>query len=101
MSDAAGTRLARLRAISWRDVLSVGVPIALIVVAAGAFAAKLMQSAPPSHFRMISGSGRSSYRNLAQRDKKIIQSPRRQGQIRSSQGALDQPARLARRQSGV
>src|SRR5260221_894466 len=101
MSDAAGTRLARLRAISWRAVLSVGVPIALMVVAAGAFAGKLRQSAPPSHFRMISGSAGSSYRNLAERYKKIIESHGVKVEIVPSEGALDNLERLADRKSAV
>ncbi|HVR01186.1 MAG TPA: TAXI family TRAP transporter solute-binding subunit [Polyangia bacterium] len=101
MSDAAGTRLARLRAISWRDILSVGVPIALVVAVAGAFAAKLMQSAPPSHFRMISGSAGSSYRNLAERYKKIIESHGVKVEIVPSEGALDNLERLADRKSTI
>jgi len=101
MSDADGTRLARLRAVSWRDVLSVGVPVALVVVAAGAFAAKLMQSAPPSHFRMISGSAGSSYRNLAEKYKKIIESHGVKVEIVPSEGALDNLERLAEPRSAV
>ncbi|HEY2731821.1 MAG TPA: TAXI family TRAP transporter solute-binding subunit [Polyangia bacterium] len=101
MSDAAGTRLERLRAVSWRDVLGIGVPILLVIMAAGAFAAKLMQSAPPSHFRMISGSAGSSYRNLAERYKKIIESHGVKVEIVPSEGALDNLERLADRKSAI
>jgi hypothetical protein len=101
MSDAAGPRLARLRAVSWRDVLSIGVPIALVVIGASAFATKLMQSAPPSRFRMISGSEGSSYRNLAERYKKIIESHGVKVEIVPSEGALDNLERLADPKSAV
>jgi hypothetical protein len=94
MSDAGKPR-SRLRAISWRDVLTVGVPVALVVAAAFAFAAKLMQSAPPSHIRMISGSEGSSYRTLAEKYKKIIEAHGVKIEIVASEGALDNLQRLA------
>jgi hypothetical protein len=91
----AGKPRARLRDISWRDVLSVGVPVALVVAAACVFAAKLMQSAPPAHIRMISGSAGSSYRTLAERYKKIIEGHGVKVEIIASEGALDNLERLA------
>ena len=94
MSEATKPR-GRLRSISWRDVLTVGLPVALVIVAAFAFAAKLMQSAPPSHIRMISGSEGSSYRTLAERYKKIIESHGVKIEIVASEGALDNLQRLA------
>lgn len=89
------SRRARLRSISWRDILTVGVPVALVVVAAFAFASKLMQSAPPSHLRMISGSAGSSYRRLAEKYKKIIEAHGVKVEIVPSEGALDNLERLA------
>jgi hypothetical protein len=94
MSDAVKPR-GRLRAISWRDVLMVGLPIALVVVAAFALASKLMQSAPPTHIRFISGSPGSSYRTLADRYKKIIEGHGVKVEIVPSEGAFDNLQRLA------
>jgi hypothetical protein len=94
MSTALKPR-GRLRAISWRDVLSVGVPIALVVVAAFALAIKLMQSAPPSHIRMISGPVGSSYRTLAEKYKKSLEAHGVKMEIVTSEGALDNLQRLA------
>jgi hypothetical protein len=101
MADAAVTRRARLRSISWRDILTVGVPVALVIVAAFAFAAKLMQSAPPGHIRMISGSPGSSYRNLAEKYKKLIEAHGVKVEIVASEGALDNLERLADPKSKV
>jgi hypothetical protein len=101
MSDDGGKTRARLRAISWRDVLTVGLPIVLVVVAACAFAAKLMHSAPPNHIRFISGSEGSSYRNLAEKYKKIIEAHGVKVEIVASEGALDNLERLADRKSKV
>jgi ABC-type amino acid transport substrate-binding protein len=95
MSDDVGKTRARLRAISWRDGLTVGVPVALVVLAAFAFAAKLMQSAPPGHIRMISGSAGSSYRTLAEKYKKLIEAHGVKVEIVASEGALDNLERLA------
>jgi hypothetical protein len=94
MSDGRNPR-ARLRALSWRDVLTVGLPVALVIAAACALAAKLMQSAPPSRIRFISGSEGSSYRTLADRYKKIIETHGVKVDVVPSQGALDNLQRLA------
>jgi hypothetical protein len=94
VSDAVKPR-PRWRTISWRDVLSVGLPVALVVVAAFALAGKLMQSAPPTHIRLISGSTGSSYRTLAERYKKIIEAHGVKVEIVASEGALDNLERLA------
>jgi hypothetical protein len=94
MAEAVKPR-GRLRSISWRDVLTVGLPVVLVIVAAFAFASKLMQSAPPSHIRMISGSPGSSYRTLAEKYKKIIETHGVKIEIVASEGALDNLERLA------
>jgi hypothetical protein len=94
MSDAEKPR-SRLRSISWRDVLMVGLPVVLLIVGAFAVAGKLMQSAPPSHIRMISGSAGSSYRTLAERYKKIIEGHGVKVEIVPSEGAFDNLERLA------
>jgi len=100
MSHADKPR-SRMRTISWRDVLTVGVPVALVIIAAFAFAGKLMQSAPPGHIRMISGSAGSSYRTLAERYKKIIEAHGVKVEIVPSEGALDNLLRLADPKSSV
>ncbi|HEX3697858.1 MAG TPA: TAXI family TRAP transporter solute-binding subunit [Polyangia bacterium] len=92
---------ARLRALSWRDILTVGLPAALVIGAAFAFAGKLMQSAPPGHIRMISGSTGSSFRNLAEKYKKIIEGHGVKVEVVPSEGALDNLQRLADRQSSI
>ena len=97
----AGKRRGRLRAISWRDVLTVGVPVTLVIVAAFAFAAKLMQSAPPGHLRMVSGAADTSYRALAERYKKIIETHGVKVEIVGSAGALDNLQHLAAPKSAV
>ncbi|HVU52872.1 MAG TPA: TAXI family TRAP transporter solute-binding subunit [Polyangia bacterium] len=94
MAEAVKPR-GRMRSISWRDVLTVGLPVALVIVAAFTFASKLMQSAPPSHIRMISGSPGSTYRALAERYKKIIEGHGVKVEIVASEGALDNLERLA------
>src|SRR5262249_53302984 len=94
MSDAVKPR-GRLRSISWRDVLTVGLPVALVIVAAFAFASKRTKPAPRSHIRMVSGSPGSSYRTLAERYKKIIETHGVKVEIVASEGALDNLERLA------
>jgi TRAP-type uncharacterized transport system substrate-binding protein len=95
MSDEAGKPRARLREISWRDGLMVGVPAGLIIVGAFAFTGKLVQSAPPSHIRMISGSEGSSYRTLADKYKKIIEAHGVKVDVVPSEGAFDNLEHLA------
>src|SRR5579872_4319405 len=101
MSGKADRAMARARTISWRDVITVGLPVAVVVVAAFAFAAKLMQSAPPGHIRMISGSTGSSFRNLAEKYKKIIEKHGVKVEVVPSEGALDNLERLADRKANI
>jgi NMT1-like family len=92
--------VAKPRNIS-RDMLTVVVPVVMVVVAACAFAAKLMQSAPPTHIRFISGSEGSSYRSLAEKYKKIIESHGVKVEVVPSEGALDNLQRLAEPKSTI
>ena len=100
MSGDAEKAHGRTR-VSWRDLLAVGLPVVAVVVAAFAIAAKLMQSAPPGHIRMISGSEGSSYRTLAERYKKIIESHGVKVEVVPSEGAFDNLERLAERASSI
>ena len=100
MSEAVKRRRPP-RTISWRDVLTVGLPVVLVVVAAFALAAKLMQSAPPSHIRMVSGPPDSSYRTLAERYKKIIEAHGVKVELVASAGALDNLQQLAHPKSTI
>ncbi len=95
MSDEAGKPRARLREISWRDGLMVGVPAVLIIAGAFAFTGKLVQTAPPTHIRMISGSTGSSYRTLADKYKKIIEAHGVKVDVVPSEGAFDNLEKLA------
>lgn len=92
--DAVKPR-SRWRTISWRDVLPVAAPAVLLIIAAFALAAKLMQSAPPTQIRFVSGSPGSSYRNQAEKYKKIIEGHGVKVEIVASAGALDNLQRLA------
>ncbi len=95
MSDGAAKTRSRLREISWRDGLTIGVPTTLILVAAFVYAGKHVQTAPPSRIRMISGSEGSSYRNLAEKYKKIIEAHGVKVEVVPSEGAFDNLERLA------
>jgi TRAP transporter TAXI family solute receptor len=95
MSEEAGKPRARLREISWRDGLMVGVPAVVIIAGAFAFTGKLVQTAPPTHIRMISGSTGSSYRTLADRYKKIIEAHGVKVDVVPSEGAFDNLEKLA------
>jgi hypothetical protein len=93
---------ARVRArASWRDLLTVGLPLALVVVLTLAFAVRLMHTAPPGRIRFISGSEGSSYRTLADRYKKIIESHGVKVDVIPSEGAFDNLERLAGPKSDV
>ncbi|HXI56263.1 MAG TPA: TAXI family TRAP transporter solute-binding subunit [Polyangia bacterium] len=101
MTSPAGPPRSRLRALSWRDILTVGLPVALVIGVAFAFAGRLVQTAPPGHIRMISGSPGSSFRNLAEKYKKIIDGHGVKVEIVPSEGALDNLRRLAEPRSSI
>ena len=101
MNHTAGKSRRRLRSISWRDILTVGLPAAVVIGVALAFAGKLVQTAPPGHIRMISGSPGSSFRNLSEKYKKIIEGHGVKVEIVPSEGALDNLRRLAEPKSSI
>lgn len=86
---------ARIRATSWRDLSLVGVPALLVLIAAAWVAVKSVRFAPPGTIRLASGPEGSSYRNQAERYKKIIARNGVKVEIVPSKGALDNLQMLA------
>jgi TRAP-type uncharacterized transport system substrate-binding protein len=89
----------RIKAASWRDLLFVTVPVAALVVAAVWIAVKSVGFAPPKTIRLISGPDGSSYRNQAEKYKKIIDRHGVKVEILPSRGALDNLKQLADKSS--
>jgi hypothetical protein len=83
------------RSVSWRDLFTVAAPVTVVVVAAIWLAVRFVHAAPPSHIRLISGPDGSSYRNTAEKYKKIIEAHGVKVELVASEGALDNLRRLA------
>jgi TRAP-type uncharacterized transport system substrate-binding protein len=84
----------RLRSGSWRDLLVVTAPVLLVlglVVWAGVRTVRL---APPKTIRLISGPDGSTYRNTAEKYKKIIEKSGVKVEVLPSRGSLDNLHRL-------
>jgi NMT1-like family len=86
---------ARIVTVSWRDVLFVVAPVALLIVGAVWAAVALVQPAPPDTIRLLGGPEGSSYRTNAERYKKIIERHGVKVEIVPSRGSLDNLHRLA------
>ena len=89
-------RLAlRLSAVSWRDLLVIFLPVAIVmfVVAWGAVA--IFRPAPPDRIRLISGPPGSIYRTNAEKYQTILQRYGVKVEILPSRGSLDNLQRLA------
>jgi len=56
-----------LRHISWRDALVVGVPLALLVIAAFWVASRFMESAPPDRLVLSTGATGGEYHRFGDR----------------------------------
>jgi hypothetical protein len=91
----------RSRTLSWRDVLTVGAPLVLVLVAAVVVTVRLVHPAPPNHIRMLSGPDGSSYRTMAEKYQKIIGAHGVTVVLVPSQGALDNLKRLVDRKEAV
>src|SRR6185369_2833351 len=98
---AARRTSSRLRSISWRDLLTVVVPIAVVIGVAVIAAVKLVHPAPPSLIRLVTGPDGSSYRSQGEKYKKIIEGHGVKVELVKSQGGLDNLKRLADREAGV
>src|SRR5882672_6148957 len=90
MAEAsAPTPRSRLRGVSWRDLLTVVVPIAMVIFAAFWIAARFMHAAPPKVIRMVTGPDGSNYRTTGEKYKKIIEAHGVKVELVRSQGGLE------------
>jgi TRAP-type uncharacterized transport system substrate-binding protein len=80
---------AKLVAVSWRDLLVIGVPILVLAAAAAWIVVKFLNPAPPGVIRMLGGAEGSSYRNNAGKYKEIIEAHGVKVDILPSLGSLD------------
>ncbi len=81
--------IVRLRAISWRDLLTVLMPVLVLTLALGWLTVKLIRPAPPSRLVILSGPEDSSYYTSAQRYKKLIEAHGIKVEVRTSDGSVD------------
>lgn len=88
---------AKLVAVSWRDLLVIGLPVLLVAVLAAWLAVKFVRPAPPDSIYLIGGPEGSSYRTNAEKYKKIIERNGVKVVLVESQGSLDNLRLLADR----
>lgn len=81
--------MARLRAVSWRDLLTVLLPILLLTTGLGWLAVKLIRPAPPDKLVILSGPPDSSFRVTADRYAKLIAAHGIKVEVRSTDGSID------------
>src|SRR5262245_16236167 len=102
MANVGTPRLgSRLRSISWRDLMTVILPIALVIFAAFWIAARFMHAAPPKAIRMVTGPDGSNYRNTGEKYKKIIETHGVKVDLVRSAGGLENLKQLADRKAAV
>jgi hypothetical protein len=103
MNDAPRPRRrsSRLRSISWRDLLTVAVPLGAVIVAGVILAIKLVRPAPPSLIRLVTGPDGSNYRSTGEKYKKIIEAHGVKVELVRSQGGLDNLKQLIDRKVAV
>jgi hypothetical protein len=85
----------RIRAASWRDLTLISVPGVIVLALMTWVATKSARLAPPGKIRFISGPDGSSYRNQADRYKKIIEAYGVKVEVLPSHGALENLQKLA------
>lgn len=85
----------RLASASWRDLAFIAVPVLLVLAGAVWVAVKSLRFAPPNVIRFTCGPEGSSYRNQAEKYKKIIERYGVKVEVLPSRGALDNLQRLA------
>jgi TRAP-type uncharacterized transport system substrate-binding protein len=85
----------RVAAASWRDLALVLLPALALLGVVVLAAVKSVRFAPPGQIRFISGPDGSSYRNQAERYKKIIEGYGVKVEILPSRGALENLKKLA------
>ncbi len=89
LSQSLSRPLARLRAISWRDLLTVLLPILLLTTGLGWLAVKLIRPAPPDRVVILSGPPDSSFHLTAERYAKLISAHGIKVEVRSTEGSID------------
>lgn len=92
---------AKLIAVSWHDLLAIGLPVLLVAILAAWLAVKFVRPAPPDIIRLIGGAEGSSYRTTAEKYQKIIQRNGVKVEIIPSLGSLDNLRLLADRTFGA
>jgi hypothetical protein len=86
---------ARISRASWRDLVAAGLPALIVLLVAGWVAIKAVRFAPPTTIRLASGPDGSSYRNQAEKYKKILARDGVKVEILPTNGALDNLKLLA------
>ncbi len=81
--------IARLRAVSWRDLLTVLLPVLLLTAGLGWLAVKLIRPAPPDRVVILSGPPDSSFRTTADRYAKLIEAHGVKVEVRSTEGSIE------------
>ena len=90
----------RLSAVSWRDLVVVGLPVALVVAGAVWAAVTLVRPAPPDTICLLGGAEGSSYRTHAERYRKIIEGYGVKVRDPAVEGIAGQPAAAGRLRAG-
>ena len=85
----------RLMRVSWRDLAVVAVPTVLVIAVAFAIAVRFVRPAPPTTIVMTTGTEGSTFRNYAERYRKILARSGITLQILPSGGAVENLKRLA------
>lgn len=81
--------------VSWRDLAIIGVPVLLFIAVVVLVAFKFVRPAPLKSISIISGPEGSSFRNTAEKYRKIIERSGVKVKIVTSQGGLDNLKQLA------
>ncbi len=92
---------ARLVAVSWRDLLLIGLPVVVVTAALAWLVVKFLQPAPPNTIRLISGPDSSSYRSTAEKYKELIEARGVKVVVLPSRGSKDNLEQLANPASQV
>ena len=93
--------LARLRMISWRDLLVVLLPTLAITIALGWLTVKLIRPAPPSKVVILSGPKDSSFETAASRYQKLIEAHGIRVEVRETDGSVENLKRLLDQREAV
>ncbi|MCW5622201.1 MAG: ABC transporter substrate-binding protein [Burkholderiales bacterium] len=86
---------ARLVAVSWRDLLLIGLPVLVVTAALAWLVIEFLQPAPPNTIRLLGGPDNSIYRSTAERYKQIIEARGVKVVVLPSRGSQDNLQQLA------